>query len=367
MNPRRIIVGVAVFLLALLSCLYLLFSGRQKSTGPPAIRPAVTEGDAAATQREEHVAGPAASSDGLHRLTPQQQEDRARGIAGALKSAQGPIEFYGRVVDDDGKGIPAADVQITMGYFSLAAVDDMFIARKEWKAKTDADGNFAVLGAKGYGLHVVVFKDGYIAYPDNPATFNADEERGLKIASTNPAIFRLRKRGRAEPLLRQRLVVRFPTNGAPEFADLLAGTTNSAAGDLKFQMWSDEEHKDSNFNYDWSVRIEVGTGGLIETNAPFAASAPESGYATTVVMDFPASLGKAWRENAKRSFFVRFRSEPTYAYMTVTAVPGGHALELEVRLNPSGSRNLEPDPQLLFRDLDSYNAFIAKRTGAATK
>jgi hypothetical protein len=47
--------------------------------------------------------------------------------------------------------------------------------------------------------------------------------------------------------------------------------------------------------------------------------------------------------------------------MDIQMETGNDWFRVIVWLNPSGSRNLEPDPALLFRDMDAYNCYMAKQ------
>jgi hypothetical protein len=104
------------------------------------------------------------------------------------------------------------------------------------------------------------------------------------------------------------------------------------------------KHYAGNWKFDWRCGITVIHGGLQPYKDEFPFKAPLDGYAPFEEIDMPVSLKEDWGNSAKRNYFVRL-ANGNYARMTFEIIPGGgHIILLDSYLNPSGSRNLEFDP-----------------------
>jgi hypothetical protein len=117
----------------------------------------------------------------------------AQGDAGDAEKLP-PIEFYGRVVDQDGK--PLAGATVTTDIRNRHSVDSEE-KYEQVVLTTDADGRFAVTDRRGRILHVDgVDLSGYSFNVDAPGIrrvfrFSAT---GPKPDAKQPAVFRMRKR-----------------------------------------------------------------------------------------------------------------------------------------------------------------------------
>jgi hypothetical protein len=287
----------------------------------------------------------------------------------ALEREQVPLDFYGRVVDENGNGVAGATVQVSASQFNILKAADMFVEAKKMTLQTDPRGNFSVTGLRGYSLVIHVEKEGYFTSSKNPSGFGyvGAPKQNFRGNPQEPVIFQLRRERGAEALVHPRgKGYAIPRDGTPVFVDLLAGTTNMAVTDLKIQAWTSDGIKDEKYRYDWRARFEVIDGGLQETRGEFDFMAPEDGYEAVYEMDFPRSRGKDWRSDVAKNFFIISRNGQVYGRIHLRMIAGGdHFCWIEAWLNPSGSRNLEPDPKLLFPNIDAYNRYMAKQKQVA--
>ncbi len=288
-----------------------------------------------------------------------------------LEREQVPLDFYGRVVDENGDGVPGATVEVSASQFNILKAAEMFVEAKKLKLQTDPLGNFSVTGLRGYSLVVRVEKDGYFTSAENPSGFGyvGAPKQNFRGDPQKPVVFRLARKRGAEPLLYHRYkAFEVPRDGSPLLIDLVSECTNSPTPDLKIQLWTDEENKDSEFRHDWSVRIEVVDGGIQDSLEEFDFIAPETGYVPFIELNYPKSLGKNWQRSIQKRFLLRLRNGQMFARMILGVVPhGAHFCEIEAWLNPSGSRNLEPDPKLLFPNLDAYRRYLAQKKQTSAK
>jgi hypothetical protein len=223
---------------------------------------------------------------------------------------------------------------------------DKFDARGTSYQKTsDANGLFSISGIRGAVLTVGVWKDGYQVIDDQSTGAFAygtppDSTRRFPPTVENPAIFVLHKMGRTEPLIKSSSgQVDIPKNGEIVRVDFRTG--RSTAGALQIQSWIGDTHARK---YDWSYRLSIPRGGLIERADPFDCEAPADGYQSSSDTIMMAS-SDIWSSSHSRSYFAQF-PDGTYARFLIKFYPGSrNFVVLESYLNPTpGHRNLEFDP-----------------------
>jgi hypothetical protein len=138
---------------------------------------------------------------------------------------------------------------------------------------------------------------------------------------------------------------RIPRDGTPFAIDLASGhATKEANGNLVVQCWTQDQGKPRGQKYDWRCRITIPGGGIITTDEEFAFLAPEMGYKPSLEIIMPADRPD-WKSDTGLKFYYQL-SDGRYGRMTFSMIAGGdHFCLIESFLNPSGSRNLEFDPQ----------------------
>lgn len=255
-----------------------------------------------------------------------------------------PIDFYGRVIDQDNRPLPGATIQFTWNDTS---------ARGTSKAETmaDATGRFSLVGPKGKALTVNVFKNGY-------HTSGGRGGRGFEYAAffegnfhrpdrERPVIFRLTKKLDPEPLIARHVSEDLSYDGGAYYYDLQRGTVDRdvpASESLKFSFERSQSPQGKSF--DWKVQVEAVNGNLQETKDEFAQLAPEDGYAA-VWQDSSVATAQPFRRSAQARFYVH-TGDNRYARVDVELVhPNernlGPNVTISSFLNPSGSHNLEID------------------------
>jgi hypothetical protein len=266
-----------------------------------------------------------------------------------LAIAYAPINFYGKVVDEGGKPVEGATTSYSVGSFSFAG------SPRLEGPKTDADGLFSITGKRGPTLSVRVQHGKYHATETADKSFEyaprnympGREPPAPPRDRKNPAIFVLKKKGVAEPLLHHpKLRTRLPMDGKPVTLDARSGNIVSAGSEtITFSMKSDGDKLPLNefYPFDWSVTIEVPGGGMVERAGALEFLAPAEGYIPRHAIDMPAtSTGSAWKSQVERDYFVRFGSGK-YGRITLQLSGEKGRCLAEIFLNPSGSRNLEFD------------------------
>ncbi len=258
-----------------------------------------------------------------------------------------PIEFYGKVVDENTNPVANASV-----HFVWTDLSENGTAEKD--TVSDQGGLFSLSNTNGKNLIVQVSKEGYYAFQPFGAAFNyAGENHNFVPHAADPVIFRLKTKGVAEPLVHVQSPMggpksfRIPKDGAAVDVSLTTGkVVPEGQGDLRVQCWTDNGGKQSGEHYDWKCQIAVPGGGILQSTNELDYLGPMYGYQAADLIDMPARLGTDWSSHASRNYFLKL-ANGNYARISFGIVAGGdHFFQLESFLNRSGSRNLEFDPQI---------------------
>ncbi|HEY5747867.1 MAG TPA: carboxypeptidase-like regulatory domain-containing protein [Chryseolinea sp.] len=261
-------------------------------------------------------------------------------IIGSVFSA--PVNFYGKVEDQYGNPVPGAKVT-----YSLA---DSFGAPSSKRTVTSDDrGLFSLVGVRGAGVFVSVAKQGYAEInKQSSGNFSFgmpyDPQRDRPTPTKEkPAVFVLRKKAKAEPMVAVNRSTLIPRDGTPVEVSLSTGRPVAAgSGDLKIEYWTADGQKDANRRYDWHCRFSVPGGGLVKRGSQLAQEAPIDGYQPYAEVWMPATT-PAWTETFDENYFLKL-GNGNYARAHLIMVAGGdHFVSIIAYLNPSGSRNLEYD------------------------
>jgi hypothetical protein len=251
-----------------------------------------------------------------------------------------PINFYGKVVDENGTPVPGANIHFTWNDLSPQGTSHA-------DTSSDESGLFSLTDRQGKRLYVEISKDGYYTSGNSRrAAFEyANPADGLFTPdAANPVVFRLRKKGEAAQLIHG-LKLFGSREGTLSYVDL---TTAKAAlkplGDLTVECTRSERSADKKF--DWTFTLSVVSGGLIESTDEFMFLAPEAGYRSSFQISHRIN-DPDWTGREKHKFFVKSQDGQHYARIEITIIPDygqNAAYDLEWYLNPNGSRNLESDP-----------------------
>ena len=258
-----------------------------------------------------------------------------------------PIEFYGRVVDQNGVGVPDATVHISV-------IDKRDKPGSQYVKSADKLGNFSISGIKGYSFGVSVERANYYTVEGaqrkvgSDASFenNPDDINRYIPDKANPVVFRLHKQGRIEPLTKLREKnFRLTLDGNP--VDVwLEKSANDKTRRLLIRLWAPHPQRDERGTFDWKAEISVPDGAILRRKDEFDFMAPVDGYEEKIATDMPGTLPRAqWRDSLEDSFFVRF-NDGVYARVDVRLMPDSEPFcVIKGYLNPKvGSQNLEAPP-----------------------
>jgi hypothetical protein len=253
-----------------------------------------------------------------------------------------PIDFYGKVVDENDR--PVQNAAISFQWNKLSTNGEMETG--EAATSSDGDGLFSLNGQKSNGLNVKVSKAGYYTVGGASISFEYAQPYMPNFHTPdpqNPVIFHLRKHGVGEPLVGDERLFGFSPDGTQYYLDLLAGkksTDSSADWDISVKFMKSKPNEDKKF--DWSLLLESSGGGFIQTNGEFLFTAPETGYGPIQITMNAAD--PSWQPSTNFEAFVKSRDGKIYSRVRVEVFPDYNqkaAINLKYSVNPSGSRNLE--------------------------
>jgi hypothetical protein len=252
-----------------------------------------------------------------------------------------PIVFFGRVIDENDEPVADADVHCEWTDLSPKGTSKADI-------KSQSDGTFTISGIRGKFMLIDVEKAGYYTSSAN--------RRGFEYAAyfsknyhepnpKNPVVFRLRKKGQGEPLITRQTLYGIRPDGTPHYIDLVTGkkkVDEGPTGDLMIAIMREPMNEKKRFA--WSATLEgVNGAALIESDEEFMFTAPENGYVPSLSYAVAAD-DPAWDYELTKKYYVQARNGKIYARIVTTIMSqyrDAAAVDLQVQVNPSGSRNLE--------------------------
>jgi hypothetical protein len=252
-----------------------------------------------------------------------------------LASWQRPIEFYGKVVDENTN--PVAEANITFKWAETPSKEGNRTANTE----SDSEGLFSLRGQHGPSLAIWVSKKGYYA-----------SHRGQEAVSylhgdfspdpQNPVIFLLHKKGQGAELItsengmRSDVWVPVPKDNTPVRVDFFQKKA-SATGQLEVSQNKPPWQGATN----WSFSLSIQDGGLVENQDEFQFQAPDAGYQPTIEYNF-AKAEPDWTTHVTKQFYIMFGQPRKYGWLRFESDISQETVFLTYVINPTGSQNLEP-------------------------
>jgi hypothetical protein len=269
-----------------------------------------------------------------------------------VESRNPRIEFYGRVIDQDGNPIPAASVRLRYSMYSRSEMlQRKDFAPHEVEAITDKQGNFA-LHLSGISLELMDIKATGHQFKGEPGMgmdFQWYYEESPPPATSDPKhpiVFNMwRSFGRPEPLIE----VGRGLPGGDQMTDYdvtysvyLTGFIHSPHVKRgRFEdadLWYTQSRGPTKVGsgvpvYDYSFTLEVPRGGLAKATTAYPFEAPMEGYQRAFCYIRKADDPPA--QPADLRFFLKSRDGQLYGIIDLNRAILGY-------VNPNGSRNLQP-------------------------
>ena len=261
-----------------------------------------------------------------------------------------PIEFFGKVVDENGLGIAGASIETAWSGTSDIYGGDGVGHRT---IISDARGFFSLTGVQGKGITVQVSKEGYHRHKEsNMSSFEYAgfwEPHFIEPDRNSPVVFRLLRKREAEPTyhIDSRIIVKAPA--LETHLDLLSKPVQKATPSDLFVRITRAPDAGDYKPFDWKIEIEGRNGSeLAVSEEEFMTLAPAEGYKPRIMQEHKALSSGAWK---KARFYVRNKSRNFFAAVEIEAAAfypfdgeSGAALFVTATINPNNSPNLEYDP-----------------------
>jgi hypothetical protein len=280
-----------------------------------------------------------------------QQQERAKSIVQAIERTNVPINFWGKVVDQNQQSIDSVSVQYSYstehGNIAGAAWSEQKIHKTE--VTTNVAGMFVVSGVKGHTLTVEsLMKEGYTYTSRSAKVYNyyGDTASGkFTPEPANPVVFVMVSKSIAERLVSYGgsfgRTIRLPGNGAPVRWSLWKGQPDTS-GELEITFKREPAVLARvGGPATWSAKVAIIGGGIVEAppDEPFYR-APAEGYVSE--LGYPKVEQK--RGVPARSFYIK-TAGGKYGRIELDLYaddegPTARCL-IKASMNPSGSQNLE--------------------------
>ncbi len=276
--------------------------------------------------------------------------DRSRGsgdAVGQISRAVGeaarmnvPIEFYGKVVDENGNSVSGAVVSgYVVSSFDYLGLPSAGRTKRE-KFLSGRDGTFSVSGREGSALVFdSISKEGYkmteldnklsFSFGAGPSKHKADPTKPISYLLLSSSAEKIRPVYSRTPLSWNEAATEIPVKGSDSMLQILAKRTGFV--------------KDGDRNFDWSVEISMKGGGILKSDGDSLQMAPTEGYSENIT--FSSSSEGTSRAIARNKAVVFRTASGKFgrAFVTIYAdrKEGDIALTVETFFNTGGGRNLE--------------------------
>ena len=259
-----------------------------------------------------------------------------------------PITFWGLVLDEQGRPVPGARVEMTWTDLSPDGHSSATMI-------SDGTGRVRLEGKEGAVLAVRANHGAFYSTKEAHRILNYAEPWDPQFHRPDPdqpVVLRLRRKGLCEPLV-HRENLRFPIVSATGEVriDLVGQREVSSGGDL----WITVHHGSESVvggrrRFDWDMVISPVDGGMVAHSEEFPFVAPETGYLPEVRYSHSAE-DPGWQDGFEGRFFLRTRNGKVHARIELRISPFPRGAPptvtlLDYHLNLGGSRNLEYSPDL---------------------
>jgi hypothetical protein len=262
------------------------------------------------------------------------------------------INFYGRVVDQDGTPLVGAKVGVSVLVGYLRSPSALGMRDDKSTLETDANGNFSLIGSSGHSVKIEsIDKYGYELsqtttrlYPYSWAAdiFDPDPK--------NPVLFVLWEKEKKPQWISVDKHFEFIPDGRPYAVDLteqkITQATNSE-GDFQFLLVRPKAVRKAD-RFDWSISIKAENGNLFkQTDEDYfkMVFCPKDAFTDTYEESHHASdqPSKDW---GRSQFYIKMHNGQSYGKLAlvwdaVAAANGPKTNEAGIRIqytiNPNGS------------------------------
>jgi hypothetical protein len=278
----------------------------------------------------------------LTRTDPIKAKERQEDMAKALESANVPIDFYGRTVDQHGNSLPGVQIEAFVRHWTVSLEGTSLRVDRN----CDSNGFFEIHDITGDACDLEsMTKDGYEVEANARRTFGPSSG-----SPGNPILFKMWSKDIKEPLVSGKRSLQLVPDGRMYMIDVTNGTitgSNNLNGD--FTLWVKRQSNVTlGQRFDWSCGMQfLNGGGIIEeidsTSSMYIA--PTDGYTNAFHFEVAATRNGWASGTALKRFYIRTKSGTQYGRICIQiysyynrVTPG--LIRIEYAINPTGSHIL---------------------------
>jgi len=286
--------------------------------------------------------------------------EQLRTIVQEVKEKTYDLDFYGKVIDQDGNSVSNANID-----YSVASLY-RFSTTSSGSVETDRSGLFNIK-ASGYSISLKMPKHPELSNKFLTGTVGSSLSSGQSIllepndfgdgiqswkgyTKKNPYIIRAWKVKSYEKIFHKRKNLFLAPDGSVysflqknSYGKMALKKGRSSEGYLMFSCVRDES-KLAEKNGAWEVTIDPVEGGILETTDVVLNEAPLDGYQPnlSIVMDDKEKYGSSILKNKK--YYFKSNKNRVYGSLVITFDPYAKKsdciIDVNYKINPNGSRNL---------------------------
>lgn len=274
----------------------------------------------------------------------------SRDIHAAVDAKNVPVEFWGKVVDQEDSPIQGVRAKARIRHWGMARLANPDASFFQKEATTGVDGLLHISGDNGDVLTLESLeKDGY--EPEQGALRSFGYNTSQKVTSNpdHPVVLRMWKTGTKQALVSADKAFELIPDGRTYTIDLLKGASSQSAeaeGDIR--VWVKRPREVAlGQKYDWSCEIQAVNGGLLDEPDVYASMsiAPEDGY--NPQYDYgKKEIDRPWSDGiGNKRFYIKSRGGKVYGRVTIDLYAYYNSkaparVRINYALNPTGSRYL---------------------------
>lgn len=269
----------------------------------------------------------------------------------------GHVEFYGKIVDQDGDPIEGVEVSAHSNFFTESLVEQVAhrgrkIGKKKIKVVSDVEGDFVVSGYRAQTLVVTSLnKDGFLPQKMHETySYSPSFPKSVKheAVSSSPKVFVLIEESQTEPLIKKHWTRKITSDGVGYSFDLERSEFAKIANPryLKISVTAKYGSGDNTIGYPWTISLDLTEGGLVVTEDQLSNKAPEGPYRNHLTWS-SSELGGSWSSDLKKTIYIKGAEGEFFSYIDlhVQVLPDNRGRVLmKTLVNPAGSPILRYDP-----------------------
>jgi hypothetical protein len=278
----------------------------------------------------------------LNQLPGVNDRQKTNEIQQYMESQNKRVEFYGRVVDQDGSPLTDARVKgevlhVTVVVPTAWGDEDEIVPIER---ATDSMGRFEIQGISGRAVELKsIQKNGYEAEPVKRSW------RTSEGSFEKPILFKMWRTNIHERLIIGEKPFDVIPDGRAYFINLTDDTISKTVDHSDLKVWIRYTNQVIRGRlYDWSAGIEVTDGGLQAVDSYSMYVAPTDGYVQSFNSQQQIKGGQRG-EIGERCFYLTLKNGREYGRMTINLIAPFNdqtsgLIRLSYAINPSGSRIL---------------------------